>query len=58
MAVIESTAVRVRVVNKKRLEALKIHPRETVDDVLTKLLDERERERREEPKPAVRRRAS
>ena len=39
-----STTVKVRVVTRQRIERVKTYPRETVDDVLTRLLDERDGE--------------
>lgn len=40
---IERESVKLKVANKRRLQALKEHPRETIDDVLDRLLTEAER---------------
>lgn len=37
------TTMKVRSTTKTALDGLKIHPRETYDDVLTRLIDEHER---------------
>ena len=42
----ETTSIRVRIENKRALEALRTYPRETIDDVLTRLIEER-------PKPSI-----
>lgn len=41
---------RMSVETKDRIAALKIHPRETIEDVLRRLLDERESAERTAPK--------
>ena len=45
-----TTPIKIRAETKARLEASKIYPRETIDDVVARLLDERETR-----KPAVKR---
>ena len=34
----ETTSIRVRIENKQALESFRSHPRETIDDVLTRVL--------------------
>jgi hypothetical protein len=47
MANATTTPVRIRPETKARIEAAKEHRRETLDDVLTRLLDERRESRKE-----------
>jgi hypothetical protein len=47
-----TSPVKIRPETKARIEAAKTHPRETFDDVLARLLDERESARESGRSPA------
>ncbi len=42
MATAEATVIRLKVSTRDRIEALKVHHRESLDEVVQRLLDERE----------------